>query len=492
MPGLSLAQLRDQILAGTREKHFIHNSKSDGSGTNAISTMVYVPKFKTAGLPQPELNGIEMGGFWVDKYQCSQPDATSKSRGATNSNAPGLVAAVSQAGVVPWTDIDWNNAKTACANRVINGEACRLIGPKEWAAIAYLSWLLNPDLKGNTSYGRDHRDANSWENFGIKDPIAPQYAGQIMSRTLTGTGPSSWSHNGQANGIFDIVGNVWEWVDLLIEDGVYAHAKTAKINDADGITAADSTIALKDIEYPAWPASGVVTIGNEDIKYTSFLDNGDGTGALIGCTRGYNGTTAAAAANNATVTLKLRYCIAPPGGSAAKLSANITAAQTTIPYVYPDNYKGPNLPSSGTIQIDNEQITYTGNDGANLTGCTRGANGTTAAAASAGKGFATVNTSFNYNVTATGDYGQYGQAKLDLLSIDAELKALALPNSVSSGGNSNYKNLHGYWWRAYKQRAALRGGFWLGGSYAGVFALYLSDLPSDTYPSLGFRACKSI
>lgn len=492
---LSLAQLRDQILASTRERHFIHNSKKDGTGVPVISTMVYVPKFKTAGLPQPELNGLEMGGFWVDKYQCSQPDATSKSRGSTSSNSPGVTAAVSQAGVVPWTDINWNNAKLACENRVIDGEPCRLIGPKEWAAIAYLSWLLNPDLKGNTDWGKDHRDPASFENYGIKDPLMNSYAasyGRTMARVLTGTGPSTWSHNGQANGIFDIVGNIWEWVDLLIEDGVYAHEKTAYINDSDGITASDTTIAIDGLDGVPWPSQGVVTIGNEEIRYSSFLDGGDGTAVLGGCTRGYNGTTPAAAPNDTKVVLKLRYCIAPPGGAAAKLTADITAAQTTIPYKYHDNYMGPELPSSGVIQIDNEQIAYTGKTATELTGCTRGYNGTTPAAASAGKGFATVDLNFNFDVTATGDYGQYGQAKLNALSIDPELKFLALPASVSLGGNSGYKNMHGYWWRAYKQRAALRGGYWYNGSSAGAFALYLNSLPSRTSSDIGFRACKSI
>ena len=35
--------------------------------------------------------------------------------------------------------------------------------------------------------------------------------------------------------------------------------------------------------------------------------------------------------------------------------------------------------ASGTVEIDDEKITYTGVDGANLTGCTRGANSTSAA-----------------------------------------------------------------------------------------------------------------
>jgi hypothetical protein len=42
------------------------------------------------------------------------------------------------------------------------------------------------------------------------------------------------------------------------------------------------------------------------------------------------------------------------------------------------------FPSSGTIIIDSELIAYTGNSGGTLTGLTRGASGTTAAAHSSG------------------------------------------------------------------------------------------------------------
>lgn len=495
MSELSLAQLRDHVLAGTREQHFLHNSDVEGTGNTVVSTMVYVPKFKTAGLPQVELNGIEMGGFWVDKYQCSHPNATSSDRGTGSPNNMTNAAPVSKAGVVPWTDISWVRARAACSNRIIEGQNCHLMTPKEWAAIAYLSWLLNPNLKGNTDWGKDHRDARSWENEGVLDPVLASYnAGQNrpMSRVLTGTGPTTWSHNGQANGIWDIVGNLWEWVDMFIMDGVYDHVKTARINDGGGIGTADTTITLDNVEYPAWPSSGVIDIDEEQIYYSNFLDGGDGTAVLTGCVRGFNGSTPAAAADNALVQLRLRYCIAPPGGAAAKLTANITASQTTIPYKYHDNYMGPELPSSGYIQIDNEQIQYTGKTATELTGCTRGANGTTPATASLGKGFATVNTTFNFNVTATGDNGQYGNAKMTALFDDPELKSLALPSAVSSGGNSAYNNMHGFWWRAYKQRAALRGGGWYNGSCAGAFALSLINLPTFTSIFIGFRACKSI
>ena len=60
------------------------------------------------------------------------------------------------------------------------------------------------------------------------------------------------------------------------------------------------------------------------------------------------------------------------------LSAAITSSQASISLVDSTSY-----PSSGTIQIGSEIITYTGNQGNTLTGCTRGASGTTAASHSA-------------------------------------------------------------------------------------------------------------
>lgn len=58
---------------------------------------------------------------------------------------------------------------------------------------------------------------------------------------------------------------------------------------------------------------------------------------------------------------------------ASVLSADITSSQTTIPIVDCSSY-----PATGTVFIESEQITYTGNSGSTLTGCVRGANGSTA------------------------------------------------------------------------------------------------------------------
>lgn len=56
-------------------------------------------------------------------------------------------------------------------------------------------------------------------------------------------------------------------------------------------------------------------------------------------------------------------------GARGRLSAEMTSSQTTIPMSEDDCYWFPN---SGTVYIDNELISYTGNTGTTLTGCTRG------------------------------------------------------------------------------------------------------------------------
>ena len=56
------------------------------------------------------------------------------------------------------------------------------------------------------------------------------------------------------------------------------------------------------------------------------------------------------------------------------LTSDINDSVTTVPVINTNPFT-----TSGTVQIDDEKITYTGVDGTNLTGCTRGAASTSAA-----------------------------------------------------------------------------------------------------------------
>ena len=61
------------------------------------------------------------------------------------------------------------------------------------------------------------------------------------------------------------------------------------------------------------------------------------------------------------------------------LTSDINDSVTTIPVKNSNPFT-----TSGTVQIGDEKITYTGVDGTNLTGCTRGAASTSAASHSSG------------------------------------------------------------------------------------------------------------
>jgi len=272
---------------GLQVRQFTHWDDEVAQNFKTMSTMAYVPKYVSSGLPQAELNGLELGGFWVDVFHCSQPTASSDETvnngyGSTARNTPANIAAVSQPGVVPWTDISWLNARIAASNRVIQGRACHLMTPFERASLLYLVLMSGHDIRGNNNNGKDTRDTDTWDNYGIFDPVQPSY------RTLTGSGPSSWwSHGIPAAGVFGLVGNIYDWEDLRLESGIFQ----PKAYLAGGQTAADTYIDYDDNSGGdaadiCQLTPGIYTItdgveGNEDVTVERVLITGRFTGRLI-------------------------------------------------------------------------------------------------------------------------------------------------------------------------------------------------------------------
>ena len=89
-----------------------------------------------------------------------------------------------------------------------NGNGHHLITNAEWSAVALQCFKDNKQPMGNSYYGRSSEDPLL---IGRRvDGLNPGGTSGT-GRTLTGSGPVKWRHNGKENGIADLSGNVNEW-----------------------------------------------------------------------------------------------------------------------------------------------------------------------------------------------------------------------------------------------------------------------------------------
>ena len=192
-----------------------HAVESATGGKNTVlydihgnaNVMVVIPKFTYDELQMTAdmgtgictaflKGGVEMPEIFIGKYLASGNQA------------------VSMPGVDPRASINFDSAKAACQAK---GGGWHLMSMHEWAAISLWCMANGVQPRGNTEYGRAHD--KKWE-FGER------YDGRLpndrngSSRTNCGSGPATWAHDQTDTGVYDLVGNVWEWQDhLKIQDG---------------------------------------------------------------------------------------------------------------------------------------------------------------------------------------------------------------------------------------------------------------------------------
>lgn len=155
-------------------------------GEEALLSYLYGDS--TAGIhPAFNIDGV-IKPWYHAKYLCGRV-------GSTN-------YAVSLRGLDPANSITFDNSVNLCVNK---GAGYSLANNAQQAYIALLSMRKGFQARGNTHYGRHHVQTTEY-GIGVIS------SGDRYGRTLTGSGPNSWSHDGTPFGVFDMVGNVSKWV----------------------------------------------------------------------------------------------------------------------------------------------------------------------------------------------------------------------------------------------------------------------------------------
>ncbi|MDY0058420.1 MAG: MopE-related protein [Myxococcota bacterium] len=127
---------------------------------------------------------VQIGDLLVYKYEASRTDGTEVLQGGS------FARACSVAGRLPWTGVDWDTARLACAR----AEGAYLCREAEWQGVCAgeAGWLY--------PYDADEYQAGACNGL-------DQGAGRVLP---TGSLPGCVTPSGVA----DLSGNVWEWVDV--------------------------------------------------------------------------------------------------------------------------------------------------------------------------------------------------------------------------------------------------------------------------------------
>ncbi len=132
----------------------------------------------------------------------------------------------------PATSIDTDAALTYCRNK---GTGWTLTPLALWSAVALWTRKNSTMPNGNNNYGRDV--SNTWEK-GVPSGVLDN--GKV-ARTLTGSGPASWFHDGTPAGIADMNGNVWDKLSgMRLYNGEIQIIENSDIFMADVDHSADS------------------------------------------------------------------------------------------------------------------------------------------------------------------------------------------------------------------------------------------------------------
>lgn len=281
------------------------------------SVMVFIPRFNLADVidgapasPHPAfiVNGVVKDGIWISKYQNVIHDGR----------------AYSLPGMNPATSVTIDVASAACKAK---GAGWHLMTNAEWAAIALWCKKNGSMPRGNNSYGKDH--AATHEAGRLVNPSSPD-------KVLTGTGPVSWTHDGTTSGIYDLNGNVHEFVDglRLVNGKIWTHKDNDFGTDSNSLaTWVDTGVFIDNVL--AGTADTTVTKAPGSMQFAPERTNPMTTFGDVDNSYAYNSQTfeSMVAKNGYTVPELLKYlAIAPTTGSHGLDALELRNYGTRIPF----------------------------------------------------------------------------------------------------------------------------------------------------------------
>lgn len=159
----------------------------------------------------------------------------------------------------PVTNITMEDFAQACFSK---GEGWHCLTAAEWGLLADTSLKLGTLPHGNTNCSHWHGDDKE-QGIIIEDSY----------KTLTGSGPATWTHDHTASGVHDLCGNIWEFArGVRIRDGALwaAENNDAALPETDLTECGDGWKPITDAEgHPLY----VAVEDNKIFKSITF-DNG--------------------------------------------------------------------------------------------------------------------------------------------------------------------------------------------------------------------------
>jgi hypothetical protein len=156
----------------------------------------------------------------------------------------------------PAVNVNHDEAIRLCEAK---GPGWHLITNDEWAALGRQSWENDTVPTGNTNSGKSHSHPEQTGTT-YKDSYG---------KTLAGSGPIEWNHDRTAEGVADMVGNVWEHVGgVRFLDGQVQIIPNNEAAAGAKVTAGGVTATIQSVEHIDGEPDGSGKAEKEKTKIT--------------------------------------------------------------------------------------------------------------------------------------------------------------------------------------------------------------------------------